>query len=336
VAALVLRERSPAVAALADLGEGTGPGVPLSLALTFAVGAGISLQAFLNGRLSGSLGSVELAAAANNVIGLTVTVALGLATGALARALRRLRAAGARPRWWHLLGGVCSASLVYITTRAAPEVGVALLTVALVCGQTGGSLAVDAAAMSPAGHHRLSAARILGVVLAVVAVGIGALGSHGDLDLDLLALVLVAGTMAALQQAANGHLATLTGEPFAAALANFVLSVALLVAVALVVTGGGAPGGWDAPAPEWMGGLLGVAVVVVTAWVVPVLGVLRLMLALVAGQTAGALVIDLIAPAPGEPVTVGTVGGVVLTLVAVFVSGRGRRPAGARPPLDPV
>jgi transporter family-2 protein len=137
-------------------------------------------------------------------------------------------------------------------------------------------------------------------------------------------LVLAAGTMAALQQAANGQLAALTGEPLAAGLANFALSTAMLAALALLVTGGAPPHGWDAPPLEWIGGLFGVGVVVATAWVVPVLGVLRLMLALVAGQTAGALVIDLIAPAPGEPVTAWTVLGVVLTLVAVFVSGRGR------------
>jgi hypothetical protein len=39
----------------------------------------------------------------------------------------------------------------------------------------------------------------------------------------------------------------------------------------------------------------------------------------------GALLIDLIAPAPGEAVTVATVIGVVLTMAAVATSGRGRR-----------
>jgi transporter family-2 protein len=54
--------------------------------------------------------------------------------------------------------------------------------------------------------------------------------------------------------------------------------------------------------------------------------VLRLGLATVAGQTTGALVIDLIAPAPGEAVTAATVVGVVLTLAAVAISGRGLQP----------
>ena len=80
---------------------------------------------------------------------------------------------------------------------------------------------------------------------------------------------------------------------------------------------------------------------------VQTLGVLRLGLAVVAGQTLGALAIDLIAPAAGEKVTVADCRGVLLTLAAVWVSGRaglrrlrlrpwpGRRralsPAGATP-----
>ena len=48
---------------------------------------------------------------------------------------------------------------------------------------------------------------------------------------------------------------------------------------------------------------------IVSAFVVPVIGVLRLTLAAVAGQSAGALVLDLVAPAPGEAVTRGHRGG---------------------------
>jgi len=84
----------------------------------------------------------------------------------------------------------------------------------------------------------------------------------------------------------------------------------------------------DAPPANpglYVGGLLGGFVVVVSATAVQTLGVLRLGLATVAGQTTGALLIDLIAPAPGEAVTVGTVIGVILTIAAVAISGRGRR-----------
>jgi transporter family-2 protein len=82
----------------------------------------------------------------------------------------------------------------------------------------------------------------------------------------------------------------------------------------------------------YAGGLLGAFVVVVGATTVQTLDVLRLGLAMVAGQMAGALVVDLIAPAPGEAVTVATVIGVVLTMVAVVISGRGQPGSAPRYP----
>lgn len=299
------------------------PAVGLALALAFATGAGLAIQAYVNGRLSASLGSTELAVAVNNVIGLTLLLALGVGTGALTRGLSRARS-GAPSRWWHFLGGPCGALLVYVAAKAAPQIGVAVLTVAIVCGQTGGSLAVDRAGLSPAGRRAMTPARGIGVALAVVAVLISTTGRKGELDLVLLAFAVLAGGVSALQQAANGQLAATTGEPVAAGFVNFAIGCSILTAVALVVTGGDAPNGWSAPAPQWIGGAFGVAVVVVAAWAVSSLGVLRLSLAVIAGQSAGALVIDLIAPAAGEVITAATVLGVALTLVAVVISGRGR------------
>jgi len=55
------------------------------------------------------------------------------------------------------------------------------------------------------------------------------------------------------------------------------------------------------------------------------LGVLRLILAMTAGQAIGGLGLDIVAPARGEMVTAGTVIGVVLACAAVLVSGRGSR-----------
>jgi hypothetical protein len=46
------------------------------------------------------------------------------------------------------------------------------------------------------------------------------------------------------------------------------------------------------------------------------------MLAVIAGQAAGGLAIDLVAPVRGEAVTILTVVGVALTFVAVLVSSR--------------
>jgi bacterial/archaeal transporter family-2 protein len=298
-----------------------------ALTLVGLAGGGIALQAYLNGRLSGTLGSVEVASAANNAVGFVALLALAAASGSLRRAVAVGRS-GRRPRAWMLTGGMLGALLVIASTAAAPKVGVALLTVALVCGQTGGSLPVDAFGISPAGHHRLTLPRLLGAGLAVVAVVVSALGAHGDLHVGLLAFALVAGVGGALQQAVNGRLAAVTGEPGVAALVNFIVGFLAMGLLALAVTWGDTVH-WGGPAWEWLGGLGGASYVLVSAAAVRTLGVLRLMLVSVAGQSAGALIIDLIAPVRGESVAVTTVIGLLLTVVAVFVSGRAREQAAA-------
>jgi bacterial/archaeal transporter family-2 protein len=296
---------------------------PRAVAMTFLAGAAISLQSYVNGQLGEHVGSPTVAAAINNLVALIATLGIVLATGALPRAATRLRALG-RPPVWHFLGGLGGAAVVLVAAVAAPEVGVAVLTVALVCGSTGGSLPVDAAGLGPAGRRPITTYRVAGVVLAIGATVIGAVGARGDLQPLLLTVAFCVGVGMALQAAANGRLARATGEPFVASLVNVVVGFSALALVAIVAF---ATVSLDAPPGNpllYVGGLLGGFVVVVSAAAVQTLGVLRLGLATVAGQTSGALVIDLIAPAPGEAVTVATVVGVTLTLVAVAISGRGR------------
>jgi transporter family-2 protein len=70
---------------------------------------------------------------------------------------------------------------------------------------------------------------------------------------------------------------------------------------------------------------MGAVFIGVAALVVHRLGVLRLGLAVVAGQLVGALALDVALPVTGDPVGLLTVVGVALTLVAVAISGRGGR-----------
>jgi len=300
-------------------------------AVTFTVLAGgaISLQSYLNGHLGKDIGSPTIAAAINNGVAFVATIAVVLATRALPRARARLRALG-RPPVWHFLGGLGGAALVLVSAVAAPEVGVALLTVALVCGSTGGSLPVDAAGLGPAGRRPITLPRVAAVGLAISATVIGAAGARGNPDMFLLALALGAGVLMSLQSAANGQLARATGEPWAASLVNVTVGFTVLGAVAIVTLATTSINDMPGNPLEYIGGLLGAFVVVVGATAVQTLGILRVGLAMVAGQMAGALVVDLIAPAPGEAVTAATVIGVVLTMAAVVISGRGQPVATAR------
>jgi transporter family-2 protein len=198
---------------------------------------------------------------------------------------------------------------------------VALVTVAAVFGQSLGSLAMDAFGLGPSGRHPLSPPRVLGAGLALTAVAIGALGTKATPDIGLLALAATAGAGVAVQSAAMGHMGALTGEPLAAAALNMAVGASILVIVALIATGGVAPDDWSAPAPQWLGGVIGATVAVILTRSVRTLGVLRLVLALVAGQSMGAVALDVIAPVAGRAVNAQTVLSVVLSLLALAISG---------------
>ena len=289
------------------------------LAMAGFAGAVNSVQTFLNGRLAGDLGSAALAAAVNNGLALGALLVVGAATGAPARLASAARR-GRRPRWWELATAATGAAFVIITTTLAPEVGIALLTVAVVCGQSAASLVLDGLGLNAGGKRPFTVRRVLGAALAVVAVAVGAAGGHDDVRVGLLLLGVAGGVAFALQQMAVGYMTRSTGEPFAGATLAVAMAGLGIWLFALATTGGSAPGGWSAPPLHWIGGLLGAVVVSVVARVVGPLGALRLTLALVAGQSLGALALDIAAPVPGGALTGIGAGSVLLTLVAVTIA----------------
>ena len=76
-----------------------------------------------------------------------------------------------------------------------------------------------------------------------------------------------------------------------------------------------------------MGGLAGALITVLMAVVVRTLGVLRLTLAIVAGQSFAALLIDLARPAANQALSARTIVSLLLVLLAVLVSGMSRASA---------
>lgn len=277
----------------------------------------------MNGRHGVEVGSPTVAAATNNLVALTVLLVVGLAAGTPRRVRRRWRL-GARPRAWHLAVLANSALGVYITAKVAPEIGVALLTVGLVLGQTSGSLGVDAAGLTPARRQAVTPARVAGAALAVAAVVVGATTSSGDLHIGLLALVAVAGAGIALQQAGLGHVAESLGDPIAASIVNMTIGGAILGLAAVLATGSLADVLPAAP-DQWIGGILGAGVATTLAATVGTLGAVRLTLAIVAGQSLGALVVDWVAPAAGHQAGIGTIVSLVLAFAAVAIGARAGR-----------
>lgn len=284
------------------------------------VGVLTALQARINGQLGLRLGDGFVAAAISFSSGFVVLVALSAILPAGRRGFGRLRA-GIRDRtipWWMLAGGLAGAFTVATQGLAVAVIGVSLFTVGVVAGQTVSGLVLDRAGYGPAGVVAITVPRLIGGLLALVAVGV-------SLQSDVLQRVpwwmlvmpVIAGAGIAWQQATNGRLRQRVGTPLTATLVNFfggtvVLVIAAAVHVALV----GAPAA--VPTEPWLylGGVIGVTYIFMSAALVVHTGVLLLGLGTVAGQLVTAFALDALWPAAASP-------GWTTELLMVIVAGAG-------------
>ena len=102
-------------------------------------GACISLQAPINARLAGHLGSALPAAAVSFGVGFLVLAALTLGRGGLPT----LQTAGTAP-WWAWVGGALGAVYVWAAAWSVGTLGVLTMVAALIFGQLAAALALDA------------------------------------------------------------------------------------------------------------------------------------------------------------------------------------------------
>ncbi|GGI78278.1 hypothetical protein GCM10011581_14220 [Saccharopolyspora subtropica] len=288
------------------------------------IGALLAVQARINGALGARMDDAVAAGLVSFFGGFVVLLVGSVVLPQARRGARNLVAELRRPgglRWWQCLGGVCGGYLVFSHGMAATVLGVAMFTVAVVAGQVTSGLVVDRLGLGPAGPQRVTATRLLGAGLAVVAVVIAVSAKlRGTEGSWLVLLPALAGLGLGWQAAVNGRMKQAADSAVFAATVNFgVGMVALAVAFAVEVVLRGFPA---FPAEVWLytGGLLGIFVIGGSVALVRVTGVLVLSLGMIAGQLVGALVLDVFAPATGAGVPASTVVGVLLTLLAVGVA----------------
>jgi bacterial/archaeal transporter family-2 protein len=172
--------------------------------------------------------------------------------------------------------------------------------------------------------------RVAASVLAVAAVVLTQLDrGEGDLVPMMVVLVLLAGVAAAFQAAFNGRIAAVVGDPVAPTVVNVVVGTVTLGVVAVVAAATGHLGPLTWPGEPWLylGGALGITIVLVIAAATARIGVLSVTLAMLAAQLVGAVAIDW-AVADITP-TAGVLAGSALVVVSVSLVGR-------RPRLRPV
>ena len=282
------------------------------IALTAAVVSGglVAVQQRINGELGHDLHDPLLAAVVSFGSGLVVMSVLVLHRTAVLPGLRDVP-------WWSRLGGLGGATLVAVGATAAPRIGVALLTVGLVSGTTVAALLVDRSGLGPGGRRPVTGERLGGAALCLLAIALSAREGLRAASPLLLGLVVLAGGLISVQQALNGRVRGATDAVVATFLNFTVGTTALVVALAVQALASGVRADrWPAQPWLYLGGPIGCVFIAMAAVTVGTLGVLRLGLATTAGQLLGGLLLDL-----DRGISAATVATVVLTLVAVAVSG---------------
>lgn len=293
-------------------------------------GMAIPAQGRVNAELAEAVDDAYLAAFLSFFVGLAVMTVLVLSAPPGRAAMRRVRPVlrSGEVKWWYLLAGGVGGYFVLTQTLTIGMIGVAVFTVAVVTGQTLGGLLWDRIGLGPGGRKRITRPRLLGAMLTVFAVLWAVspqltVADRGPAWLLLVILPFSGGFLQAAQQALNGRQTAAYGSTLPATFFNFAAGSAVLLATWLIasVAQGGSPG-LQLSATWWhyLGGPLGVMFIMLGALLVTKVGVLLAAMGMIAGQLIGSLVLDLVVPAPGSLVTLATVLGTGLTLVAVLVA----------------
>jgi bacterial/archaeal transporter family-2 protein len=305
----------------------------IGLIAAFGIGVLVAIQSRLNGELGDDLGDGIPAALISFgsgliilLIGTALVPPIRRALGNVWRTIRAPMRGYGGLRWWQCLGGLAGAFLVATQSITVSVIGVAVFLVAGVAGQAISSLVVDRLGFGPAGPQPLTVVRVVGALIALVAVVLAVWEqlSHPD-GLLLAILPALAGFGTAIQQAINGRVARTASADghgaVAAGVVNFLVGTAALLVVFLVdLAFRGAPN--SLPTEPWLylGGACGVVFISAAAAVVRVVGVFVLGLGTIAGQLIASLFIDVFVPVADKPVTFPVVAGTLLALVAVIVA----------------
>jgi transporter family-2 protein len=300
-------------------------------------GALIAVQTRINGGLSNALHDGYVAAAYSFGSGLLIMVVAMLLSPRARKGLRLIsvEVRSRRMPWWVLLGGLCGGFFVLGQGTVATVIGLALFTVGVVAGQVSGGLLFDRMGLGPGGRIDPTATRMVGTVLAIVAVVLSVLADLGGPDshaahLWLIVVPLCAGLFTAWQSAMNGLVRAAAQSAIASTFINFVFGMALLtVAATISVAIHGWPQQWPTNPVFYVGGILGAIFIALAVVLVRTAGVLLLSMSNVAGQLIAAVALEAWLPL-SSGVTPWLLAGAAVALVAVIIAALPSRRVEAR------
>lgn len=141
------------------------------LLITFGAGAGLSVQAALNGRLGKEFGSPFYGSLFSFCIG-TISVLLFVLVSRLATPAGGFGAVAVRLPWWLWLGGVIGAVFVSVAAVYATRIGLTLFFGVVIAGQLIASVVLDHFGILVAERHPISALRLFGIALLIAGIAL--------------------------------------------------------------------------------------------------------------------------------------------------------------------
>ena len=296
--------------------------------LAALAGIFIALQGKANGELDKFLASSVQTALVSFSVGLIAISLYGLSHRESRAGLTRLRNALKAKviPYWGITGGMLGGTFITIQSFLVPKVGVAILSVGYIAGQTVCSLFIDQIGLTGGGKKAISSARIWAATITIIAVLVSVFDRLNSASLTLFSVVLsiFSGGIVALHRALNGRVNEITLQSSATTIVNFIMGTAFLAMVFLflILTNSTT---WS-PLPEkplWIytGGLTGVLYIAFSAKVVQHIGVLHFTLFSVGGQLVGSLLLDWLLPTTNDGISLFLIFGILLTFLGVIVGG---------------
>lgn len=287
----------------------------------------VAIQSRVNGGLSALLGNGVEAALISFGSGFII-LNLILATNSKVRTGLRGVLLSIRskqlPRW-RLSAGILGGIFVAIQAFSVPLIGVALLSVTTIAGQTAASLFVDKAGMTAGGKQPITLRRTLAAVITVIAVLVAVWDRLVVANTSLIAIALSfgGGLLLGLQRALNGQINEHSKNSLATTWLNFATGCTFLSCLILFTTVSGDSLGKLPTSPWWIysGGAIGILYIAFASTIVQEIGVLAFTLFTTGGQLIGSLLIDLIFPTEGVVIGPNLIIGIVLSYAGVLIGG---------------
>lgn len=287
----------------------------------------IAAQSRVNGGLSSALGNSTEAAVYSFGSGFLLLNIIALANPRVRQGVRRIMASvrsGELPAW-RLSAGAMGGIFVAIQTFTVPIIGVALLSVVMIAGQTVASLIVDRIGITGGGKQAITARRVFAAVITIVAVLVAVWQEIRLANISVVPVIIVflGGFMIGIQRALNGQINDISGQSFSTTWLNFFTGTSTLLILLVINTVRGDELVGLPTSPWWIywGGTIGVLYIASSSVIVAKIGVLSFTLFATGGQLIGSLIFDLIAPPQDVKVGFNLIIGIFITYIGVLVGG---------------